>query len=231
MRSCVARVLALMSLFLSGFAMADDQAMIETGKQKFSYTIGYQIGNQLAEQIIREKIDIDVEAFMQAIDDALLARPPLMTDDEMRESLSAHQLREMEKQNAMAESGRMRGQDYRTDYGRRPDVVATKSGLQYRIIEPGAGRSPGSTDTVVVHYVGRLIDGSVFDSSRARGNPATFSLDGIIVGWREVLQLMVEGSIWEVVIPPELAYGEQGAGANIGPNETLVFEIELIAIK
>tara|TARA_B100000029_G_scaffold256506_1_gene253234 strand:+ start:8453 stop:9148 length:696 start_codon:yes stop_codon:yes gene_type:complete len=231
MKSCIAKVFGSFFLFLSGLTIADNQAMIETDKQKFSYTIGYQIGNQLAEQVVREKIDIDVDTFMKAIDDAFLNRSPLMTDDEMKESLSVYQLQAMEKQNAMAESGRMRGQDYRTDYGRRSDVVATKSGLQYRIIESGAGRSPGPTDTVVVHYVGRLIDGSVFDSSRARGNPATFSLDSIIKGWREVLQIMVEGDIWEVVIPPELAYGAQGAGASIGPNETLVFEIELIAIK
>ena len=93
------------------------------------------------------------------------------------------------------------------------------------------GRSPGPTDTVVVHYIGRLIDGRIFDSSRDRENPATFSLGGIIAGWKEVLQLMVEGDVWEVVIPPELAYGAQGAGAVIGPNETLVFEIELITVK
>ena len=134
MKSCIAKVFGSFFLFLSGLTIADNQAMIETDKQKFSYTIGYQIGNQLAEQVVREKIDIDVDTFMKAIDDAFLNRSPLMTDDEMKESLSVYQLQAMEKQNAMAESGRMRGQDYRTDYGRRSDVVATKSGLQYRII-------------------------------------------------------------------------------------------------
>ena len=124
-----------------------------------------------------------------------------------------------------------KGETFQVEYSQRQGVVATASGLQYRVIETGEGRSPGPADTVVVHYVGRLIDGTEFDSSRDRGTPATFSLGGIIPGWKEALQLMREGDVWEAVIPSELAYGARGAGTSIGPNETLVFEIELISVK
>ena len=133
--------------------------------------------------------------------------------------------------NTASETRQSRGEVFQVEYSQRQGVVATASGLQYRVIETGEGRSPGPADTVVVHYVGRLINGTEFDSSRAHGTPATFSLGGIIPGWQEVLQLMREGDIWEVVIPSELAYGARGAGSSIGPNETLVFEIELISVK
>ena len=231
MKRCITKTIGLIAFGISTSLIADGQSLIQTEKQKFSYTIGYQIGSQLVEQMKSGSIDIDQETFVQAIADAVAERSPLLTASEMEESLRAHQTTEEAKQVAAAESGRLRGKAFRDEYSRDKAVVVTESGLQYRIIEEGMGRSPGAADTVVVHYVGRLIDGSIFDSSRDRGNPATFSLGGIIAGWKEVLQLMVEGDVWEVVIPPELAYGAQGAGANIGPNETLVFEIELISIK
>ena len=110
-------------------------------------------------------------------------------------------------------------------------VITLPSGLQYKVLESGKGGSPGTEDLVVVHYRGRLLDGTEFDSSHKRGQPATFSLAGIIPGWQEILQLMGEGALWEVVIPPELAYGKAGAGGLIGPNQTLVFEIELREIR
>ena len=141
------------------------------------------------------------------------------------------QQQENEKRDTAAQTGQSRGEAFQAEYSQHQGAVATASGLQYRIIEAGEGRSPGPADTVVVHYVGQLIDGTEFDSSKGRGAPATFSLSGIIPGWQEALQLMREGDVWEVVIPSELAYGAQGAGASIGPNETLVFEIELISVK
>ena len=154
-----------------------------------------------------------------------------MTSAQMEAALEMLQQQGNARRHAAAETGQSRGQAFQVEYSQRQDVVVTASGLQYRVIETGEGRSPGPTDTVVVHYVGQLIDGTEFDSSRGRGTPATFSLGGIIPGWQEALQLMREGDIWEVVIPSELAYGAQGAGASIGPNETLVFEIELISVK
>ena len=216
---------------VSPSAVADAQSLIQTDEQMVSYTLGYQIGGQLAAQIREGGLDLDPEAFAQAIADVLSGRPPAMTSAQMEAALEMLQQQGNARRHAAAETGQSRGQAFQVEYSQRQDVVVTASGLQYRVIETGEGRSPGPTDTVVVHYVGQLIDGTEFDSSRGRGTPATFSLGGIIPGWREALQLMHEGDIWEGVIPSELAYGAQGAGASIGPNETLVFEIELISVK
>jgi len=213
--------------------MSDESLLLQTDQQKLSYTLGYQIGGQLANQIGESGLNLDPHAFAQAIADVLSSRPPIISASEMEAVLQAYQTGEEEKQNEVAEAAKMRGEIFQTEYGRREGVLATKSGLQYRVIESGDGRSPGPSDTVVVHYVGRLIDETIFDSSRQRNSPATFSLGGIIRGWQEILQLMREGDLWEVVIPSELAYGAQGAGSSsqIGPNETLVFEIELISVR
>ena len=221
--------LMMLALPLSAVA-ADERSLIQTHQQMLSYTLGYQIGGQLATQIRDGGIDIDPDAFAQAIADVLSGRPPALTSDQMEAALEKLQ-QQTETQNTAAETGQARGKTFQVEYSQRQGVVATASGLQYRVIKTGEGRSPGPADTVVVHYVGQLIDGTEFDSSKGRGAPATFSLGGIIPGWQEALQLMREGDVWEVVIPSELAYGAQGAGASIGPNETLVFEIELISVK
>jgi len=221
----------LIVLVVSPPVAADERSPIRTDQQMFSYTLGYQIGGQLAAQIREGGLDLDPDAFAQAIADVLSGRPPAMTTAEMEAALEMRQQQEKVRQNDAAENGRPRGEAFQAEYSQRQGVVVTASGLQYRVIETGEGRSPGPADTVVVHYVGRLIDGTEFDSSRDRGTPATFSLGGIIPGWQEALQLMHEGDVWEVVIPSELAYGARGAGTSIGPNETLVFEIELISVK
>ena len=133
----------------------------------------------------------------------------------------------MEKAQAAERAGRA----FREAYEQREGVSKTDSGIFYRVLVPGTGAQPTADDTVVVHYRGTLVDGTEFDSSIRRGQPATFSLAGIIPGWQEALQLMQEGARWEVVIPPELAYGSAGAGGAIGPQETLIFEIDLIEVK
>jgi len=212
-------------------AAADEQSLIRTDQQMVSYTLGYQIGGQLAVQIREGEVDLDPEAFAQAIADVLAGRPPAITSVQMEAALEMFQQQQNSRRNTVAETGQSRGEAFQVEYSQRQGVVVTESGLQYRVIETGQGHSPGPSDTVVVHYVGQLIDGTEFDSSRSRGTPATFSLGGIIPGWQEALQLMREGDIWEVVIPSELAYGAQGAGGSIGPNETLFFEIELISVK
>ena len=218
-------------IVLSPSAAADEQSLIRTDQQMVSYTLGYQIGGQLAAQIREGGLDLDPEAFAQAIADVLSGRPPAITSTQMEAALEILQQQQNARRDTAAETGQSRGEAFQVEYSQRQGVVVTASGLQYRVIETGEGRSPGPADTVVVHYVGQLIDGTEFDSSRGRGTPATFSLGGIILGWQEALQLMREGDIWEVVIPSELAYGAQGAGASIGPNETLIFEIELISVK
>jgi len=224
-------MLACWLMLFSSSAAADEQLLIGTDQQMVSYTLGYQIGGQLAAQIREGGLDLDPETFAQAIADVLSGRPPAMTSAQMEAALEMLQQQQNARRDTTAETGQSRGEAFQVEYSQRQGVVVTASGLQYRVIETGEGRSPGPTDTVVVHYVGQLIDGTEFDSSRGRGTPATFSLGGIIPGWQEALQLMREGDIWEVVIPSELAYGAQGAGASIGPNETLVFEIELISVK
>lgn len=231
MKSWIMPACWLIVLVVSPPVAADERSPIRTDQQMFSYTLGYQIGGQLAAQIREGGLDLDPDAFAQAIADVLSGRPPAMTTAEMEAALEMRQQQEKVRQNDAAETGRPRGEAFQVEYSQRQGVVATASGLQYRVIETGEGRSPGPADTVVVHYVGRLIDGTEFDSSRDRGTPATFSLGGIIPGWQEALQLMHEGDVWEVVIPSELAYGARGAGTSIGPNETLVFEIELISVK
>mgnify|MGYP001361860771 FL=1 len=231
MKSWIMPACWLIVLVVSSPVAADERSPIRTDQQMFSYTLGYQIGGQLAAQIREGGLDLDPDAFAQAIADVLSGRPPAMTTAEMEAALEMRQQQEMVRQNDAAETGRPRGEAFQIEYSQRQGVVATASGLQYRVIETGEGRSPGPADTVVVHYVGRLIDGTEFDSSRDRGTPATFRLGGIIPGWQEALQLMHEGDVWEVVIPSELAYGARGAGTSIGPNETLVFEIELISVK
>ena len=231
MKSWIMPACWLIVLVVSPPVAADERSPIRTDQQMFSYTLGYQIGGQLAAQIREGGLDLDPDAFAQAIADVLSGRPPAMTAAQMEAALEMRQQQEKVRQNDAAETGRPRGEAFQGEYSQRQGVVATASGLQYRVIETGEGRSPGPADTVVVHYVGRLIDGTEFDSSRDRGTPATFSLGGIIPGWQEALQLMREGDTWEVVIPSELAYGARGAGTSIGPNETLVFEIELISVK
>ena len=166
MKRCITKTVGLIAFGISTSLIADGQSLIQTEKQKFSYTIGYQIGGQLVEQMKSGSMDIDQETFVQAIADAVAERRSLLTAKEMEESLRTHQTTEEAKQVAAAESGLLRGKAFRDDYSRNKAVVVTESGLQYRIIEEGMGRSPGPTDTVVVHYIGQLIDGSIFDSSR-----------------------------------------------------------------
>lgn len=125
----------------------------------------------------------------------------------------------------------MNGATFRAENAQREGVVTLPSGLQYEVLAEGDGASPGPTDRVVTHYHGTLIDGTVFDSSVERGQPATFPVNGVIAGWTEALQLMQVGDKWRLVLPPELAYGERGAGARIGPGATLVFEVELLEVK
>ena len=157
------------------------------------------------------------EALAQAIEDVIAGRQPALTIEEMNAAIAAVQQRAQEETMANAQAAIEAGNAYRENYANQNGVMRTESGLLYRELAAGAGKKPGPNDTVVVHYRGTLIDGTEFDSSIKRGQPATFSLNGIIPGWQEILQLMPEGARWEVVIPPALAYGSSGAGPTIGP--------------
>lgn len=208
-------------------AQAQDSKKLETNAQKFSYGVGLQIAQQLQQQGLT---GVDPRAIALAIDDVLNGREMRVTMDELRTAATAFQNEMNAERLAAAEKNKVAGEAFLKENGARDGVVVLDSGLQYRIIEPGNGESPTETDTVVVHYVGRLLNGTEFDSSYGRGKPTELGVGNVIPGWQQALQLMPVGAKWEVWIPASLAYGTEGAGS-IGPNETLHFDIELIEIK
>ena len=203
----------------------------QTTQDQFSYAIGYQIGSQIAQQLMSEGLDVNPAFLAQALEDVIAGNEPALTIDEMNAAISSAQQQAQEQTMADAQLAVEAGETFRNQYAEQDGVMRTDSGMLYRILDEGAGEKPAASDTVVVHYRGTLINGAEFDSSMKRNQPATFGLNRIIPGWQEILQLMPEGSRWEVVIPPALAYGSTGAGGMIGPEETLIFEIELIEIK
>ena len=204
---------------------------LDSDGQKYSYGLGYQIGSQIQRQLDAEGVELDVDAFVRGIADVLSGQALALSQEEIMKAIETKGEQEAEKMKKLGDSNELSGETFRAEYGKQEAVLHTDSGILYRVLTSRSGRKPGPNDTVVVHYRGTLPDGQEFDSSYKRGQPATFSLGGIIAGWREVLQLMSEGAKWEVVIPPELGYGSTGAGGLIGPNQTLVFEIELIEVK
>ena len=229
MKKTVLTLTLLMAAVVTGSSDADE--IPQTPREQFSYALGFQIGSQIAQQVMADGLDLDPAMLAQAIEDALSGRNPAITADQMNTAISEAQQRAQEKSMATAQAAVTAGAAFRDEYLKRDGVIQTQSGILYRVLTEGTGKQPQASDTVVVHYRGTLIDGTEFDSSLKRNQPATFSLGGIIPGWREVLQLMTEGARWEVVIPPALAYGSTGAGGAIGPEATLVFEIELLQVK
>ncbi len=227
MKSMPIRVLSIVAMTLPFTVQTTSAAGLDGEKQRFSYTVGIQMAMGMKSQ----GIDVDVEALKQAIDDVFAGHEPALSPDEMRQALMSFQQREEAARNARAEANRERGEAFLAKNRERDGVEVLPSGLQYRVIEAGDGPKPKPSDTVVVNYRGRLVDGQEFDSSYRRGQPATFPVNQVIKGWQEILPLMPVGSKWEVVVPSDLAYGSTGAGGHIGPNETLVFDIELLGIE
>jgi FKBP-type peptidyl-prolyl cis-trans isomerase FklB len=179
--------------------------------------------------------ELDEVAMGMAIRDVLDGKPTQLDDEQMGAALekAAQQLMEerVAEANAKAEAAKLAGEKYLAENGAKEGVITLPSGIQYKVLTEGSGEKPTLESTVVAHYKGTLVDGTVFDSSYDRGSPATFALSRVVKGWQEVLPMMAVGSKWQVVIPPELAYGENGAPPKIGGNETLLFDIELIEIK
>ena len=223
--------LALSLAILPHLSFAQDEPELGPD-ERYDYAVGVMIGQQLYRSVAGEP-DINPATVLQGIADVMLNEDLLLTQAEAVELIRAHQQAQQAEAAAMAEENIAAGVAYREENRSREGVVETASGLQYEIVHSGESdeASPLETDTVVVHYQGTLIDGTVFDSSYARGEPAMFSLASIIPGWTEVLQRMKPGDKWHVTIPPELAYGEQGSGSTIGPYETLLFDIELLEVK
>lgn len=198
---------------------------------RISYALGLSMGNNFRSSGI-DKIDVD--DFAAGVAAVYSGEKPRMTYDEAKAEIQAYfQAMEERQREAAAEMGKVNaaaGEAFLKDNGAREKVMTTASGLQYEVLEEGTGAQPSAGDQVTVHYTGKLIDGTVFDSSVERGEPATFGVTQVIPGWVEALQLMKEGAKWRLFIPSNLAYGPNGAGGVIGPNATLIFDVELIKV-
>ncbi|HEX2664334.1 MAG TPA: FKBP-type peptidyl-prolyl cis-trans isomerase [Candidatus Acidoferrum sp.] len=204
---------------------------LETPKDKLSYSIGMNIGKSLK----RDNLDVDPDLVLRGIKDVLGGGALLMTDQEAQSTLNElqadlHKRQEQEMQQ-LAETNKKEGETFLAANKTKAGVISLPSGLQYKILQEGTGPKPTAADTVTVNYRGTLLDGTEFDSSYKRGQPASFPVGGIIKGWTEALLLMPVGSKWQLFIPPELAYGPRQAGPSIGPNSTLLFEVELLSIQ
>lgn len=230
------RLLAVVSLLtiLTGqisYAYAEDQTQVlQDETAKLNYSVGYQIGADFKQQ----EFEVRPEAVLRGIEDAMSGSNSLMSKEEMRRTMAdvGKQVAELKKKKRQQASDYTeKNRQFLVENGKRPGITTTDSGLQYRVLEQGGGKHPALDDKVLVHYRGKLINGTQFDSSRKRNKPASFQVNQVIKGWTEALQLMKRGDHWQLFIPSELAYGVKGAGTTIPPNSTLIFDVELISIQ
>lgn len=223
-------MLTFVMISMPALASAQDAPGFKTEKDKLSYAMGMDLGNQLKTR----SVDIDPAVFAQGLKDALSGKT-LLTQAEAKTVITELQkvmlVRQVEAARVAGEKSKAEGEAFLAANKAKEGVVTLPSGLQYKVLTAGTGTKPTLNDTVVCQYRGTLINGTEFDSSYKRKEPVSFPVKGVIKGWTEVLQLMPVGSKWQVFIPSTLAYGERGKGADIGPNATLIFEIELVAIK
>ena len=220
------RVLATSAVLAAAIGSVHAQDLT-TDKQKVSYMVGMDLGRNLTQ--IQDELDVAI--LVQGLQDTLAGRPTKLTEEQANEVkqgfMQKLQARAVEERTAQAAANRSEGEAFLAENKNKPGVRSTDSGLQYQVITEGRGAKPAATDRVRVHYTGTLLDGTKFDSSVDRGTPAEFALNGVIPGWTEALQLMSVGSKYKLFIPSELAYGENGTPGPIGPNATLIFEVEL----
>jgi FKBP-type peptidyl-prolyl cis-trans isomerase FklB len=217
---------------------ASPSSTIKDDKDKISYSLGVDIGRTLQ----RFQLDLNETALAQGIADVLGNKPMAMTDQALQETLQAFQQKMVQKQQeamskkqeemkGVAEKNKTDGKKFLEDNAKKAGVKTTASGLQYRVIKEGSGDKPKDTDVVEANYRGTTIDGKEFDSSAKHGNSSSFPVNGVIKGWSEALKMMSVGAKWELYVPSDLAYGDEGAGDDIAPGSTLVFEVELLNIK
>ena len=215
----------------TGAAKTGPPLLLKTQKDKVSYAIGLNIGKSFR----KDSVDVNSAIFARGVKDAITGAKPLLTDEELKVVLAELQAELKKRQddaNRLAgETNQKAGDAFLAENKTKEGVVVLPSGLQYKIITAGTGPKPAEADSVVCNYRGTLLDGTEFDSSYKRGQPATFPVNGVIKGWTEALQLMPVGSKWQLFVPPSLAYGARGAGGEIGPEATLLFEVELISIQ
>src|SRR5579872_1467705 len=204
---------------------------LKTQKEKVSYAIGMQMGKGVKAQ----GIDVDPAILAQGLRDAMSGAKPQMSEDELKQVITGLQAdmrqKQMQMQEAAAAENKTKGDAFLAENGKKDGVVTLPDGLQYKILTTGQGKKPAETDTVMCNYKGTFVDGQEFDSSAQAGKPVPFEVKNVIPGFKEVLQMMPVGSKWQVFVPSNLAYGERGAGGVIGPNSTLIFEIELVSIQ
>jgi FKBP-type peptidyl-prolyl cis-trans isomerase FklB len=217
----------LLTLTLVAPGIAKSANVLTTQKQKFSYTVGYQVGMDFK----RKGLDLDTDAFVQAIRDAQEGKKPKLDEQQMQQAMNTYKEALVAKRKEIADTNLKLSKAFLDQNKTKKGVKVTPSGLQYEVLKAGTGAKPKASDTVEVHYHGTLIDGRVFDSSVNRGQTVSFPVNGVIKGWQEALQMMKKGAKWRVAIPPDLAYGPAGKPPVIAPNMALVFEIELIDIK
>lgn len=224
-------IICLGAVCIASLGLAQDKPQLKDQKDKASYSIGYDIG----ETFKKQKIDLNIDTLVTGLKEAMGGKEAAMSKEDREKTLQAFQKEMMEKQIAAskeaATKNQAEGEKFLAENKTKDGVKTTASGLQYKVLKEGSGASPKETDTVVTNYRGTLIDGTEFDSSYKRNEPATFPVNRVIKGWTEALQLMKPGAKYQLFIPSSLAYGERGAGQLIGPNATLIFEVELLSIK
>src|ERR1051325_8307030 len=222
------RFIVIVSASLLAFPLfgQDKSPQLKDTKDKVSYSIGMQIGFNLG----RQKVNINPDVLAAGIKDAIAGKPQL-TPDQVKDIMAQFEKDMDQKQKQLGEKNKTDGAKFLEDNKKKPGVKTTASGLQYKVEKEGTGPTPKATDMVTVNYRGTLIDGTEFDSSYKRGQPATFPVNGVIKGWTEALQLMKQGAKYQLFIPASLAYGERAMGPDIGPNSTLIFDVELVDVK
>lgn len=214
------------------------KADLKTEDDKVSYSIGFSMGSSFK----KDELKMNLEVFHKGIEDGFTGGKQILNEQEIKKTMmafqqkmmakkQAEQMKQREERKKQGEANIERGKKFLEENKAKQGIVTLESGLQYKILNKGTGASPKATDTVKCHYKGTTIDGKEFDSSYKRGEPATFALNRVIKGWTEGLQLMKEGGKWQFFIPSELAYENRGAGQHIGPNEVLIFEVELLGIE
>ena len=216
---------------LMGSVAAQAAQQLKTQQDKLSYSMGVMTGKAFK----AHNIQVSPQAFSMGLNDGVSGNKTLMTDAEIKQTLETYQKQTMQKLQAQlqvqAKENAQKSVAFLAANKSKAGVKTTATGLQYKVLKAGSGKSPTATDTVTVNYEGKLINGQVFDSSYKRGKAATFPVSGVIKGWQEALTMMKPGGLWEIYIPASLAYGEKGAPGVIGPNEMLIFKVNLISIQ
>jgi FKBP-type peptidyl-prolyl cis-trans isomerase FklB len=224
-------IISLGAVCIASIGLAQDKTQLKDQKDKASYSIGYDIG----ETFKKQNVELNPDTLFGGLKDALAGKEAALSKEDREKTLQAFQKEMMEKQLAASKEAATKnaaeGEKFLAENKKKDGVKTTASGLQYKVLKEGTGTAPKETDTVITNYKGTLLDGTEFDSSYKRNEPASFPVNRVIKGWTEALQLMKPGAKYQLFIPASLAYGERGAGQLIGPNATLIFEVELLSIK